>query len=70
MKDKILNVKKALEADKLVEKKKNLKNDLDIRVQEHVSNIATLNSTLAFSERAQQNLKSDYELLGDQMDKF
>lgn len=68
-KEKLLNVKKAMEADQLKEELKNLKLDMKSRELEYLTNLKRIESNLHFSREANQNLKNDYDNLQDKFDK-
>jgi hypothetical protein len=62
-KEKLLNVEKALEADRLKERVRNLNNDMKILEDETKSNISRMDGSLKFARDANLSLKNDYDLL-------
>jgi len=68
-KEKLLNVEKALEADRLKERLKNLKIEVAQKDEELKSNLQRLNNSLKFSRGANVNLKNDYDSLQNKFDK-
>lgn len=68
-KQRILNVKKAMETDQLREKLKNLNQEMKIKEEEAASHLKRVENNLKFSTQANKNLKNDYDLLQEKMDK-
>ena len=68
-KQRILNVKKAMETDQLKEKLKNLNQEMKIKQDEAAANLKRVENNLKFSTQANKNLKNDYDLLQEKMDK-
>ena len=68
-KEKLLNVKKAMESDQLKEQIKNLQSDMKTRELETVTNQKRIESNLKFSQDANRNLKNDYDNLQEKFDK-
>jgi len=61
-KERILNVEKALELDRLKAKLANIKNEQKIVEEETKSTMKRLEQGLDFSKEANVNLKADYDL--------
>lgn len=68
-KEKLLNVKKAMQLDKLKEEVKNLELELKQLKTDSNSNIARLQSNLEYARLANQGLKQDYDALQEKFDK-
>ena len=68
-KERVLNVKKALEAQQLGEDVKNLKNEIKQKELEFAQNFERMKSNLKFSQDSNINLKNDYDLLQEKFDK-
>lgn len=69
-KEKLLNVKKAREAEILQEKVLNLENEVKIKELEYTSNSTRLEQNLTFSREANAKLLSDYNMVQDKNDKM
>lgn len=68
-KERILNVKKALEADQLRVKVKNLEAEINELEKNHQVNVSKIEGSLNFSRAANQGLKNDYDLLQEKFEK-
>ena len=68
-KEKLLNVKKAMQLDKLKEEVKNLELELKQLKFDNDANISRLQSNLNSQKIANQNLKNDYDSLQEKFDK-
>ena len=68
-KEKLLNVKKAMQLDTLKEEVKNLELELKQLRADSNSNIARLQSNLEYTRLANQGLKQDYDALQEKFDK-
>jgi len=64
-----MNVEKALEADRLKERLKNLKAEVAQKDDEYKANIERIEGSLKFSRGANVNLKNDYDALQEKFDK-
>ena len=62
-------MEKALAADRLEVRNKNLLLEIKVQDEQNKANLARVESSLAFSREANQNLKNDYDLLQEKFDK-
>ena len=58
-----------METDQLKEKVKNLYQEIKIKAEETAANMKRIENNLKFSSQANKNLKNDYDLLQEKMDK-
>lgn len=68
-KEKLLNVEKALEGDRLKEQLKIIKSEMKGKDEEVKQNMTRLEGSIKFSRAANKNLKADYDSLQDKFDK-
>ena len=68
-KEKLLNVQKALEADRLKTQVKNMQAEAKLKEEETRTNLDRLENQLKFSRDANASLKNDYDLFQDKFDK-
>ena len=68
-KEKLLNVQKALEADRLKTQVKNMQAEARLKEEESRTNLDRLENQLKFSRDANASLKNDYDLFQDKFDK-
>ena len=68
-KEKLLNVSKAMEADQLKERIKNMTAESEVVRNDFKVNMARLENNLKLSRNANQHLKNDYDLLQEKFDK-
>jgi len=69
-KEKLLNIKKAREAEMLMEKLKNAEVQLKLNKSDNEASLKRIEDNLQFSRDSNQNLKSDYDLLTEKMAKI
>ena len=58
-----------METDQLKEKVKNMNQEAKMKVEETAANMKRMENNLKFSTHANKNLKNDYDLLQEKMDK-
>ena len=69
-KEKLLNMKKAREAEMLTEKIKNLEVQIKLNQSDAKASMKRIEDNLQFSRDSNQNLKNDYDLLTEKMAKI
>ena len=69
-KEKLLNMKKAREAEMLTEKIKNLEVQIKLNQSDAKASMKRIEDNLKFSRDSNQNLKNDYDLLTEKMAKI